>query len=498
MSHPFYQTVLNSAKAAFAKKNNLVLAGSFSSALGIEDKSDPTESLEPFTTGGLGNFPYYWKDPRNNLFNIETYNWISANVKANTYPIEQDTGSTFTNLSIQALGSVSYGLSTTDQNALEADSIKIFNAQSQLLIAWEKAYGSIPPSSSTQQPVDKVITVIATTWASPPTTFEDMLNTTNLAELLNEVPPSGRPVMPILDIYMNAINTSTSLQMASPSQSGYLNAALKALQEPSLANGGLETNIGKVLPAYEVTTPLATILEGLNNSSNRFRVPMKITKSSKNKIFVETASEEGFKIDVDSFFAMPDLSEQNILTFNQSLKKYWFWKEPLIQSVQDIGKDITGFKFSPIPLIDFSTNGPYGFLTAVAISNYPNIYLKLPEHDYKNVAESVRGFSGELRLMGNTMKSQASPTPFKCKTSVMRKDRPVELVLSPDAEHSPNVHSRAYVHGVLVDETGISTWFEKRVKIPFPVNELRFIFISRNQMTIRAKYRMKFTPLSCA
>ncbi|MGB1217887.1 MAG: lamin tail domain-containing protein, partial [Saprospiraceae bacterium] len=369
------------------------------------------DELEPFITGGLGNFPYYWQDPRNNLFNIETYNWISANVKAGAYPIEQDTGSIFTNLTIQALGSVSYFLSTADQNALAADSSTIFNAQAQLLRVWKSAYGSIPPPSPTQEPVDKVIIVIATTWAFPATTFQAMLDAPVLIDLLNEVPPSGRPIIPVLVNYISVINASTSLQQASPSQSGYLARALEALQNPSLANGGLQTNNNKILPAYTVSTPLSDILEGLQKSSNSFKVKMKITKGRESDLIIETAGNESLEIDVDNFLRIPDISGGNIFTnflennegciemdldfssltmvyfepvpFDKSLNKYWFWKEPLLQSVQNGNEDITGFEFSPTPLIDFSENGPYGFLTAVGISNFPNINMKLPEKSGK-------------------------------------------------------------------------------------------------------------------
>jgi len=130
---------------------------------------------------------------------------------------------------------------------------------------------------------------------------------------------------------------------------------------------------------------------------------------------------------------------------------YWFWKEPLIEAVQNGNKDITGFKFSPIPLIDFSKNGPYGFLTAVAISNFPNIYLRLPENEYKSIADPVRGFAGEIKLMGNAMKGEASPIQFKCKTKVNKANRTVDILLNPDPEHIPSIDSRAWVHGVLVD-----------------------------------------------
>lgn len=218
MSHPFYKNVLKLAKEVYAKESKSKLVAPFASDPLI-DKPNEIESLEPFITGGLGNFPYYWQDPRNNLFNIDTYNWISANVKAGAYPIEQASGSSFTNLSIDALGAVSYSISTADEHALTADSLKIFNAQSTLLTAWENAFGNIPPGTPTQPPIDIIIILIANTWASPATNFEEMLNAAVLNDLLNEVPPSGTAVMPVLANYINVINASISLQNASPSPS---------------------------------------------------------------------------------------------------------------------------------------------------------------------------------------------------------------------------------------------------------------------------------------
>ncbi len=478
MSHPFYKNVLKLAKEVYAKESKSKLVAPFASDPLI-DKPNEIESLEPFITGGLGNFPYYWQDPRNNLFNIDTYNWISANVKAGAYPIEQASGSSFTNLSIDALGAVSYSISTADEHALTADSLKIFNAQSTLLTAWENAFGNIPPGTPTQPPIDIIIILIANTWASPATNFEEMLNAAVLNDLLNEVPPSGTAVMPVLANYINVINASISLQNASPSQTGYLNAALKALQFPSLANGGLETNDREILPAYEVTTPLLDILEGLKDTANDFTLNLKITGGEDAEIHVGLPGGESFHTDVDSFLAMPTASGQNVfksilenhadpievelafsgltmvyfgpVPFKKSSSEYWFWKEPLIGAVQNGKEDITGFKFAPTPSIDFSKQGPYGFLTAVAISNLPNIYIKLPASKNKSTTNFFQKITGEIKLMGNSMKGEVSPISIQQKTKTKEVDQSLALLLSPAIESTPGIDSRAWVHGVLVD-----------------------------------------------
>ncbi len=480
MSHPFYQTLLNAAKAVYAKENPLKLTDASSSASKMEHKPNDLDALEPFITGGLGNFPYYWQDPMNNLFNRDTYNWINANVKAGAYPIEQDDGSSFTNLSIEALGAVCYTLSTADQAALVADSHKIFNAQSVLLKAWIKAYGSIPPATATQAPIDMIIMIIANTWASPATTFEKMLDAAVLSDLLNKVPPSGTAVLPLLVKYINVINASLSLQNASPSQTGYLKTALEALQFPSLRNGGLKTNSQEILPAYEVTTPLADILEGLKSTSSNFSVHLKITAGAGNEIKIELPDGNDFKMDVDTFFALSATSGENVfksmleknaspiemelafsgltmvyfepVAFDKTIGKYWLWKEALIGAVRNGEQDVTGFKFAPKPSIDFSKQGPYGYLTAVAISNFPNIYIKLASPPNKSTADWVPGFAEEIKLMGNAMGGDAFPIPLEFQRATKEVEESGTLFLHTARKTNvPSIDSRAWVHGVLVE-----------------------------------------------
>jgi len=72
----------------------------------------------------------------------------------------------------------------------------------QLLTAWKSAYGKLPEGKG--KPIDAVLNVICETWASPPTTVEELEDAVNLSEALNNAPASGQPLIPILSQYLNA------------------------------------------------------------------------------------------------------------------------------------------------------------------------------------------------------------------------------------------------------------------------------------------------------
>jgi hypothetical protein len=132
-----------------------------------------SKPLESFVVGALGNFPYYWQNPRNLEFNAKTYAWISSALKA----------------------------TSTNQH------VDVIDEQVALLNAWKQAYGHFPEGEG--EPIDLVVNSIANDWANPPTNLTQMENALNLYELLNTTPPSGNPIIPLLANYLDALASST-------------------------------------------------------------------------------------------------------------------------------------------------------------------------------------------------------------------------------------------------------------------------------------------------
>jgi hypothetical protein len=107
------------------------------------------QSLVSIDTGGSGEFPYYYTNPTNLLFNNATWSWIDTSLVSGASPA-QLADEQFTNVYIELLSKVGYSLSSADQATLNAASANATNQQMALLNAWKAAYGSIPSPTATQ------------------------------------------------------------------------------------------------------------------------------------------------------------------------------------------------------------------------------------------------------------------------------------------------------------------------------------------------------------
>lgn len=437
-----------------------------------------SEPLTGFTVGSLGNFPYYWQNPANLKFNHLTYDWISANLLANTSPAQLGSGNGFTNLYIEALGSISYQLSTADQAQLTKAQQNATNQQAALLSAWQAAYGTIPPATATQQPIDIIMNTIATTWASPATTLSAIQSSHNLNALLNNMPASGKTIAPVLAQYLNALGSSISLQNATTMNTGYIQQALAAVQSPSSSNGGLSTDDGNENPSYAVSTQLADILNGLQDTSNAVALSLGVSRYSSSEYRVSINGSSGFEIPILDFFGLgvganASYFEDDIATssntvdiqmtfpgvtsvnfgptgYNMSTGQDWYWMEPITEAIANGTNDVSGFKFSPNPQIDFSANGPFGLLTGVAIATYPTVVISVTSSDYQSIAQTFQqSTSFEVSFLGIPL-GGGSQSTYSSSVNVNSSSQTVSITLTPPPQTIAGqaVSSVAWVLGV--------------------------------------------------
>jgi len=376
-----------------------------------------TEPLTDFTVTSPGNFPYYYQNPSNLQFNANTYSWISSNLAAGATPVQLD--ASFINYYIEAISKVQYKLSSTDQIALNNAQTAATNQQVALLNLWKAIYTKLPPATATQQPIDIIMSTIATTWAQPATNLYAISQSKNLHALLNNTPASGQPVLPILANYLNALGSSVSLQNAVTMNAGYLTTVLGNVQSASGTNGGmlLDNSTTVYNPAYAVSTPLSQIINGLAATSNSIDLSMTVTRTSESELTVSINGETSFEIPVDdfltvsvdasaSYFSDSIATSSNSITVNMSftgitLVNYgpvifdlatglnWYWMQPITEAIANGSSDVSGFVFSPEPGIDFSDVGPFGFTTGVAISNYPSIQITVTSESFQSIQTTI-------------------------------------------------------------------------------------------------------------
>lgn len=375
------------------------------------------ETLVPFSPGALGLFPYYWQNPADpDLFNATTYNWIQANLRAATNPVQLD--QSFINYFIRALSCVVYKLSSADKVKLAKAKNNAINQQMAFLNAWKATFGSIPPPNPPLEPIDEILNTIATTWATPPVTLKEIQSSDNLQKLLNTAPASGQTLFPYLSAYLDALGDALHLEDVKSMNNSYVAKALAAARNPTAENGGIVTdNNNKIEPAYAVSTSLSDILNGLQSSST-VTIEMQISRTSKSQVTINIQGQPGFDMPIDDFFDLSvdssfsyfsdtiatsdnkvaikmDFSGVTLVnygpvTFNMPTLQYWYWTEPIQDAINNGDQDVSGFKFDPAPGIDFSNNGPFGYLTGVAISNYPSITITVESSQFKSIETTIQ------------------------------------------------------------------------------------------------------------
>jgi len=444
-----------------------------------------TATLSNFATTGLGNFPYMWENPANLEFNQKTYDWINANLKADTTPTEQASGSTFTNIFANALASTTYSLSSEDQAELNKAAREATIQQGALLTAWRAAYGSLPKAKTGETPTDVIVNTILTKWATnPPATLTEVQNASNLNALLGNTPASGQPILPVFSNWVNALGASVSLQNAVSMNNGQKNAALDAVKNPTLDNGALSI-AGTLLPAYKVATPTSDILNGLADKSNAAVVKMSVSRFSSSEYSVKVTGQAGFNIPILSFFTMNvganasffqekiatqsnsiemelsftgvTLAQYAPVAYNDATNKDWFFTSPIIDAIAAGNDDVSSFKFKPDPRIDFSENGPFGLMNTIVFSNYPDVKIVVKSAEYKSIATTIeQSASVGLSFLGIPLGFGGQEATYSKEVDTDSSSESVTITLSapPELVAGSVVDSEGWILGVVTEYPG--------------------------------------------
>lgn len=438
-----------------------------------------TRELVGFDITSAGNFFYSWQDSANvQLFNDPTFQWINGNLNGAATPLTFD--GTFTNVFLQAISSISYSLSSADQAALTKASLAASQQAAALQNQWLTSFRAFPAGDGT--PIDAIATEIATKWASPPTDLPTMQNALDLTQLLNKAPASGQQIIPLVTNWLNALSSAVSLQNSVSLNNAYLRRAKAAIQSPTLANGGMTLNdtAMSIVPAYSVTTPVSTIENSLNGGSPVVTLQTSVQKTSSDKATVNIKGGASFDIPIASFLSIgvgggtnyfsdklvSSDSETtvemtfpgvNLVTFGPALFRQsgssldWFWMQPVADAIRNTGKDVSGYKFSPMPSIDFSEGGGFGYLGGVVVSAYPTIKITTKTSNYASVEQSFEQNSSlSVSFLGIQLGS-ASEATSNVSTSVDASQSTVTIEISPPAQAVAGTlnNAQAWVLGVL-------------------------------------------------
>lgn len=372
--------------------------------------------LRMFHAQGSGNFPYYLRDPRTRLFNEKTYSWINQCLEKskNGSPVSLD--GDYNGKFLRAITATTFTLSSPDQSKLNEVKRNAQDQQGALLDAWEEAFGEIP---SGKAPINKVFETILTDWVTKEgTTLQDLLVAPDLFEALGKAPAAAMTVIPVVGNYLNAIEAGIPLQNSLSLNNGILKSVRNAINYPSKKNGGIQLNDGTedYVPEYPVSTSQANILDGLK-SDNNVEIHMKMSEFTSNETSLSIGGDASFKmplgffdldlgakvsyftksvtkksrsIEIDMTFSGVTLAKFGPEAFKVSGRKGWHYNDAIKEAVANGSQDISGFKFSPKPNIDFGEGGDFGVINAVAICQYPKMKIKVTSSDYKKIESDFK------------------------------------------------------------------------------------------------------------
>lgn len=367
--------------------------------------------LEMYHAQGSGNFPYFIKDTANRRFNEKTYVWMNQCLekRKESEPVSFD--GDYNGKFLQVITAISYGLSDKDQAQLNQSKINAEEQQAAVLDAWLTAYEKFPEGKA---PIDAVFEVILKDWVTKEgTTLQDLLNAPDLSEVLGKTPPSGQPVLDVIANYLEAMGDSLSLQNSVSLKNGILRSVRRSINSPSEKNGGIQLNDGtdNFYPEYLVSTPQDNILEGLK-SKNIVKISFKLSKSEEGDTLLSVGGEASFKIplgffDIDlgasaNYFTNVITKKSKTIEINMEFngvtvakfgpepfrvagRKGWHFTDAIKEAIANGDQDISGFKFAPKPNVNFETNGDFGVVNAVAISQYPTMKITVFSSDYQKI-----------------------------------------------------------------------------------------------------------------
>jgi len=306
---------------------------------------------------------------------------------------------------------------------------------------YQTTYGAITPAQMTTAKVDTKIDYIISykmgqIWSdkgnTKPLTWSEMLNARNLSSLLPNLPASANPLLNNVAKYLSDVSGVISL-IDAVSNGNWLCSHLKTnTTTPGDTNGGMTTveNDGTIdmEVGFSINQSEDALNKSLGNTDNKFEINMDISQSNSSTLIVNVEGHGGVSVPI----GFMELSVQGGASFNlssikgsskqlsikaffpgltfvsftpeqfqQATGKGWYLTQVIKEAIQNGAKDVTGYKFTTVPSYDFSKNGNFGLLNALAICQFPTITINYSQGDYSQFQQSFKEKSKwELKMLG--------------------------------------------------------------------------------------------------
>ena len=457
------------------------------SATSILGSALSNETLSAFYAGGAGGFPFNWQDTTDpTQFNQKTYDWIEKNLKGGSAPdYTHAEGDTFINEYISAITAVGYHLSSSDQAQLTKDNQQTVEQATALVNNWYHTWHSYPDQKGST-PLQKILKEIEMNWGPDGKTVSlyQMRQCPDLNSLLVNTPPDGYAILPLLANWLAAADASIGLMNSITMNGGYLTNAADGAKMPNKMNGGMLTNdgSGKYYPAYSVSPQMSTIQNFMQGESNKLEMSATIQRSSESEYKVNISSGVEVEIPVEDWFTAKvganahyfrdeiatssnevtmsltytgvNLVHFEPMPYSESENQGWYFIQPIMDSIKNGEQDVTGFKFSPNPNIDWSENGPFSFLSGVAIANYPTVTITVKGSNYQSIATTFeQSVDTSFSFLGIPLGLDGSENTYSHSVTTDSTTETITITLSPPKAMIGGVvnDSVAWVLGAVVE-----------------------------------------------
>ncbi len=446
-------------------------ASQANSILGLSGGLGP---LHAFDFQNVGGFPYVGTVLNAGAFNAATYDWISGSLAEGCRPYEMS-GTRFAQIYCSALQNIEWSLSNADYAALNTAQTNAASSQSALISTWYSAFG---PISTGSNPIDKILQIIVSEWASDPTTLEAIQQAPNVHAVLNRIPMMGAQIMPLLINWLNALGSAVSLQSELTQNQIDLINAIDAVQSPSKKNNATLLSNREYAPTFHLTPQVSEIRSTLESSNESVAIKMLVNGTKKGRdpnftllgdsqtpingnllsldvggnadYFSDVIANENAEITVVADFS--GVSLVNVMPARAGDENGgWLWLDPIIQAERNHRDDVSGFKW----LSNMYPNllGPdmlLGYASGVAIANAPIISISVRSSDFLTIAETMQntGFC-KVRFLGQEVKNDTNDEcSIRVQTDTSSQTTNITLRLPSELGEPTSAGSFAWVMGI--------------------------------------------------
>jgi hypothetical protein len=437
--------------------------------------------------GMLGDFPWFWQNGTS--FNAKTFNWLNNLFSYHADGYVQSSGEAFTTAYFNVLMATAYALSPADSAAFDAANKQLATQVNAVVTDWTTSQGAIPAQYTNGVQQLSYIMSQVVSWGAPGLTLDKLRTSPNPKSLLPNMPSGADQLVNDLMAYLAKSSSIAGIQGAVISANNQLAQTQVNIQPaPATATPGWMVTLDDkgntaIEPEIDITEVTGIIENALPPASGGpsfsmdFSVSLGATNEVQfsvlshgsilgglgsllgfardNKLFdIVSVEESQQSVDINMTFNCVTAITPKPTPYNASTGTGWWNPEP-IKNAANPKSGKSGYQFNADQPYDFGTNGTFGFISRILISQPPVLKLTYKASNYAAyaniLAQNLLGGVSSLRIP----LADGSESGFSCQISYDANSQAVTVTMSPSAgTNIASTDQLACVIGVTVNWMG--------------------------------------------